>query len=109
MADSKHTPGPWYVEPQQDGASWEICTGTRGAWIMLLRSTAEATDEERAEDLANATLMGAAPELLESLKEILDLCAIGDVDESTEAYGWGDAIKDAKSAIAKTTGGTNHV
>lgn len=37
--------------------------------------------------------------LVASLRELIDLCAIGDVDESTEAYGWGEAIKRAKAAI----------
>jgi hypothetical protein len=42
--------------------------------------------------------------LVDSLNEVLDLCAIGDVDEDTEAYGWGEAIKRAKESIAKATG-----
>lgn len=37
--------------------------------------------------------------LLEALTEILDLCAIGDVGESTEALGWGVAIQRARAAL----------
>jgi hypothetical protein len=46
--------------------------------------------------------------LVASLTEVIDLCAIGDVDETTEALGWGETIKDAKAAIAKATGGSIH-
>lgn len=38
-------------------------------------------------------------QLRESLQTLLDLCAIGDVDENTEAHGWGDAIKRAKALL----------
>lgn len=34
------------------------------------------------------------------LREFIDLCALGDTDETTEAYGWGDLIKRAKAATA---------
>jgi hypothetical protein len=34
-----------------------------------------------------------------SLREILDLCDLGGVNESTEAYGWGDAIRRARQAL----------
>lgn len=33
------------------------------------------------------------------LREFIDLCALGDTDETTEAYGWGDLIKRANAAI----------
>jgi hypothetical protein len=35
-----------------------------------------------------------------ALRELIDLCAIGDVDETTEALGWGEAIRRAKAALA---------
>lgn len=40
-------------------------------------------------------------EARESLSELLNLCAIGDVDEDTEVHGWGAAIKRAKSVVVK--------
>lgn len=35
-----------------------------------------------------------------SLRELLNLCALGDVDENTEALGWGEAIREANAALA---------
>jgi hypothetical protein len=71
---------------------------------LIYWQTAQAHEfapfDERDEQIAS---------LVESLKEILNLCAIGDVDEDTEAYGWGDAIKAARRAIADAVGGTGHV
>lgn len=48
-------------------------------------------------------LQEGTAELVDSLNEILNLCAIGDVDEDTEAYGWGEAIKRAHAAVLKAT------
>lgn len=44
-------------------------------------------------------LQASERRLREALKELLNLCAIGDVDESTEAHGWGAAIKEARAAL----------
>lgn len=38
-------------------------------------------------------------ELSEVLAELLDLCALGDVDEETEMYGWGETIKKARALL----------
>lgn len=37
----------------------------------------------------------------DALAEILELCAIGDVDECTEALGWGKAIQRARAALSE--------
>lgn len=34
------------------------------------------------------------------LRRMVDLCAFGDVDETTDALGWGDLIKEAKATLA---------
>lgn len=42
------------------------------------------------------------------LREFIDLCALGDTDETTEAYGWGTLIKETKEILspnAALTGG----
>ena len=45
-----------------------------------------------------------AKPLVESLKEIINLCELGDIDENTEAYGWGKAFAAAKAALAHAHG-----
>ena len=37
-------------------------------------------------------------EMRELLAECLNLCALGDVDETTEAYGWGNWVARARKA-----------
>lgn len=109
--NTAYTPGPWHVEPQQDGYSWEICTSSPGAWLMFLRSTREATSDERSEDFANARLMAAAPELLDALQKahhtidcLMAKCIAMDPDfMPTKSRHW-PAILAVSSAIAKATG-----
>ena len=42
---------------------------------------------------------------VEALRELLlrhvELCSVGDTDETTEAYGWGELIAESKAALAK--------
>jgi hypothetical protein len=109
------TPGPWVVtrnhpDPETAKSLVEIqskaTTDALGDfWSGTDIATIYAADPDKyPERAANARLIAAAPELLEALREILDLCAVGDVDENTEALGWGAVIRDAKAALAKATG-----
>jgi hypothetical protein len=76
MSESKHTPGPWSVEPFQD--CWP--TATNGAQITIpspLGKTAIACahalwdrDGGKAAAEANAKLIAAAPDQHEAAKEI---------------------------------------
>ena len=34
------------------------------------------------------------------LREVLELCKLGDVDESTDALGWGDLVKRVKVVLS---------
>jgi hypothetical protein len=47
----------------------------------------------------NKKLIQDRDRLATSLQELIDLCALGDVDENTEAHGWGHAITEAKASI----------
>lgn len=55
------------------------------------------TDMQKLRNIRNALY---TEQLRNALQTLLDLCAIGDVDENTEAHGWGDAIKSAKILLA---------
>lgn len=94
---TKHTPGPWTVERGSDRHEWFI-SGNR--WIQLATVYGcEAQDDHRGEGQregrANATLIAAAPEMLEALAVTL---ASVTHEETTTAD---EATKDAMRGIAK--------
>ena len=92
----KHTPGPWeidYIDGNGQivirGKDYEIAT----CWHHCVGSIEK-------EMYANANLMIAAPELFESLEELLKE-AIDEHYESTDPDG---LLKKARTAIAKAKG-----
>lgn len=100
VSNSAHTPGPWRVEDGMIEAECgrvigDVCTGlTKGVHRVGSR------EEQR----ANATLIAAAPELLESLKCMIDyyemfrgICPKG----PTEI----DDVASCKAVVAKAEGG----
>ena len=86
---SKHTPGPWRVDPESEEA-YDIMAGERRIVAQVLTQRDDATVAT-----VNARLIAAAPELLEALeaaeKELQEL------DDS-------DALFMARAAIAKAKG-----
>ena len=109
MKQPKFTRGPWKYMRASRQNSGRIATVCRvGEFVVgpdhgtpaMADYSAHGSDED------DARLITAAPELLSALQEVIDLALYGDVDENTEALGWGAVIKDAKAAIAKATGST---
>jgi hypothetical protein len=78
---SKHTPGPWLIEPD--------------VYSVGVYSLLTAIDTSDAEEQANARLIAAAPELLQALKKVLKT-----YDEQLYTQDW-DAIR---RVIAKAEG-----
>ena len=104
---SKHTPGPWNVYRKSDAAPndlpWVAATGNRVLAFVAYESILK-DDLARAD--ANARLIAAAPDLLETLKlfvsEYVELVESGDAgfwDAETE-----EKVKQARAAIAKAEG-----
>ncbi len=97
--NAKHTPGPWRVE--RYFSKWLIGNGngsyliaeTAGSPAYLGRASAER-------DAANAYLIAAAPNLLETLQVLLSL---HDACVDT-ADAWNASMEEARAAIAKATG-----
>lgn len=100
---TKHTPGPWTLSKTDDyvieavkaGSPYEVCT------YMV-------DSDNEAEDLANARLIAAAPDLLDVVQLI-----IKEWEKPTEGVQVGELIArlsqysvEARAAIAKATGGT---
>ena len=93
MTQFKHTPAPWTVNPK---AKTNIRHGN--LTIANCSSTHDGSREE--EEIANAKLIAAAPELLEALIECLE-----GVKELNGEYqdGWDDVIEKASLIIKKAT------
>jgi hypothetical protein len=112
---TSHTPGPWEIDtdtrpaeictvhglPPKDGKTWAYIRGPLGYW---------GTDEN--ENLANARLIAAAPELLEALAWIRQFIhkqdgGVGIVIrnlDGKEANKWLDRVD---AAITKAEGGAS--
>jgi predicted MarR family transcription regulator len=90
---NKHTPGPWVVyDDSNDGKTNRIEIAAWGKTVARIYHSVPA------EDLPNARLIAAAPDLLEALKDTLQLLEVycGDFEEATR--------KQARAAIAKAEG-----
>ena len=112
---AEHTPGPWIVSyektaesvraPHLDAAHlnreefgrvWGECGG-QGFICMLNGGDFGYNDHPGAE--ANARLIAAAPELLESCKELLARC-----EQYLDPMIYGGEMTKARAAITKATG-----
>jgi hypothetical protein len=88
----KHTPGPWkatadpYSDVVVDAAGVELC--------VMVGSGPQAD---------NARLIAAAPELLEALRDLVQLEADGRAESESAIEYW----ERARAAIAKAEGGGN--
>ncbi len=89
---SKHTPGPWTHGPE----SRDIC----GPDDESVASA--ATWRPESEEVANARLIAAAPELLAALETLLT--AVDDAVDVEAQASWQGAATDAEIAIAKAKG-----
>lgn len=101
MTNVKHTPGPWQIEGRYHGPLGSIYLSTMHPMPIF---ELQPIVGDRDEHLANARLIAAAPELLDALKEIIEVLrkeAAGTVlnNQSLDSIG----IK-ANNAIAKAEG-----
>jgi len=87
---SKHTPGPWVVyDDSKDGKTNRIEIAARG------KTVARIYHSEPEEDLPNACLIAAAPDLLEALQTIANGTEFWDAYPPEHPYG------KAKAAMLK--------
>ncbi len=95
---NEHTPGPWRLE-NNIAYGWKtnpysITVRKRGVHSVAVANIPAKQTITREEALANARLIAAAPDLLEALEAVI--CGVPDT--------W-EAVKNARQAIAKATGG----
>lgn len=118
MREVKHTPGPWEIGTSTRG--YEVCTihgverqptedGLGQSWVYVFPPRiidGEWHWPDEAEQLANARLIAAAPELLEALREWLDADDAWDCDPADDAR-LDRAREAARAVIAKAEGRSN--
>lgn len=100
----RHTPGPWEVLITE---AWKgvpgltsVRTSEKEKYLTIADKIGPTHSYRHPENLANAQLIAAAPELLESLKDLLAWANIQD-HHSQQAVNVRNA---AGAAIAKATG-----
>lgn len=94
---TKHTPGPWEVQPDQRSQG-EALAIVGGSSLIIARTPKATLDMHRRVDEANARLIAAAPELLEALR------AINQVLGGSQPIDIPGALMIARAAIAKAEG-----
>lgn len=106
MSEANHTPGPWYVGP--DNQIWrrphtdlyQYGGGIAGDAPLASVSAGHLNWVNKFPAEANARLISAAPELLEALEAFIDL-GIMENDNWPELVS---ALTGARAAIAKARG-----
>lgn len=68
--ETKHTPGPWKINPR--AKAMIMSESGRGIASAAVYSTNTDNGEHIEENLANAKLIAAAPEMLQALKDLLN-------------------------------------
>lgn len=106
MSEVKHTPGPWVDQPSKyrDGVLVVRANAPGGRILAEFGSEDEPLDEI---DQANARLIAAAPELLETLKILRN--TVGDLrngfSKSVDCARWVEQFQAAADrAISKAEG-----
>ena len=97
-----HTPGPWCLqESLNDFYGQEIIGGRR----IIAETCIDDAVQETEEDLANARLIAAAPDLLSALEYFYNI--MHDYRDSTRKGYVKQAFKRARDAITKATRESN--
>lgn len=111
---NKHTPGPWYVGP--DNRIWrrspsdlyQYGGGVSGDSPIAAAFDGPTSWVNKFPSEANARLIVAAPELLEALQGLMSRAMLGALSDDDLRSDWGalgmSHIIAARSAIRKATG-----
>lgn len=100
-----HTPGPWaFKEGNAERASMsEVFKAVDKEFRIGFVTCENRSQQQRAEDIANARLIAAAPELLAAVATMLGAAEADCLDDKSNV--WRSAMIDARAAIAKVEGG----
>lgn len=97
---SKHTPGPWQIIAPGFIGTVEADPQTIG-YASDHRNTRTRPLEEQ---VANARLMAAAPDLLEALEALADFSTEYGPSPRASSEDWADFLSAARKALAKARG-----
>ena len=107
--DTKHTPGPWYVNTNGSLSEYAVCAEVFGSGFSSSVAVAMQRDNKARnpispdEALANASLIAVAPELLEALLSAQDLI-LNRWGYPADSSGRDSSLRQIGAAIAKATG-----
>jgi hypothetical protein len=96
VMNTQHTPGPWAAGFDPDDDTYFV--------YALVDDVNDGLDIAHCygpDELANARLMGAAPDLLEALQEMVSIVAIHQ-DATNTKFAWAE-MEVANAAIARAT------
>lgn len=112
----KHTPGPWHAELSEPftlgGDSREVVAldgngnVTRGICSFMLDTDGHPNGKDFIEDVANAKLIAAAPELVAACDDLLELFgqAVFTLDDQNDKPMVENRLNAIRSAISKAKG-----
>ncbi len=90
---SAHTPGPWVASPDPNGSPTD--------WVIGTTNESRPIDEVAVCNARDASLIAAAPELLEALE---GLCGLAELRPG-HLQDYKAAVAAARNAITKAKGG----
>lgn len=71
--ETKHTPGPWIMEPRQPGQKTiRITSPGTNDYFVTLHCEIDCDDVDHDVAIANAKLIAAAPDLAEACRKVLE-------------------------------------
>ncbi|PUA41463.1 hypothetical protein C5U62_32030 [Pseudomonas protegens] len=101
---NKHTPGPWHLSeksPEMVMRRYDFLPESEGFVIGVVKSTDDTIlSPSKEEAIANARLIATAPDLLESLSNLVGLARLG----AAHLGKYHAALDHAEAIIAKARG-----
>ena len=112
MSETRFTPGPWrflegkdYDEGANVGRPLTVCGGNNDDLANVYSADDSTVSVSRAEAVANAHLIAAAPDLYEALELLLATPEIADADPRDKDEETQIAERKARAALRKARGG----
>lgn len=106
MSTAQHTPGPWvpcYTMLGKTVLSWHVAGNKHGSSLPICVSDKFSDSRDQNQEVANASLISASPEMLDALKSLVKWYANRTVGDQLAAIQPPE-IQVAINIIVKVTG-----